>query len=160
MRRIAPADWPRIKEIYEAGIAGGDAAFPVTDPDFSAWSRRHLDFGRLAAVVGDVVAGWAALSPVEGPCAYEGVAEVSVYVDPERGRRGIGRRLLATLVQESEDAGIWTLQAQIFPENDASLRLHRSLGFRTVGTRARIGRLNGRWRDVVLLERRSTTVGR
>lgn len=159
IRRLAPEDWDAVRAIYLAGIAGGDATFETTAPGWDEWNRSHLPAPRLAAVDGEKIVGWAALSAVSARAVYAGVAEVSVYVAPARHGHGIGRALLEALVRESEQNGIWTLQATIFPENSASLSLHRSGGFREVGTRRRIGKMKGVWRDTVLLERRSTVVG-
>ena len=150
--------WPAVRAIYEQGIATGDATFETAAPSWAAWDAGHLAGHRLVAVVGGRVAGWAALSPVSERCAYAGVAEASVYVAASQTGRGVGRALLDRLVEGSEAAGIWTVQAGIFPENTASLALHRRCGFRTVGVRERLGKLDGRWRDVVLLERRSPLV--
>ena len=152
-------DWPAVAEIYRQGIATGNATFETEVPAWEVWDAGHLETGRLVARVGDAMAGWAALSPVSDRCAYAGVAEVSVYVAEDHRGRGVGRRLLAALIEASEEAGIWTLQAGMFPENEGSLALHRKLGFRVVGRRERLGTLDGRWRDVMLLERRSGTVG-
>ncbi|MCC2545214.1 N-acetyltransferase family protein [Hymenobacter sp. BT175] len=152
--------WPAVWAIYEQGIATGNATFQTSAPEWSEWTASHLPHSRLVFLdEQDCVLGWAALTPVSGRCVYAGVAEVSVYVaGPARGQ-GIGRQLLAELVRESEQQGIWTLQAGIFPENAASIRLHEAYGFRLVGRRERIGQLKGVWRDTVLLERRSPTVG-
>lgn len=152
-------DWPAVADIYRQGIESGDATFETAVPSREAWDALHLAAGRLVAREGDRVLGWAALSPVSDRCAYGGVAEVSVYVDAAARGRGLGRRLLEALVEASEEAGIWTLQAGIFPENEASLAIHRRCGFRVVGRRERLGRLAGVWRDVILLERRSGSVG-
>lgn len=152
-------DWPAVADIYRQGIESGDATFETAVPSREAWDALHLAAGRLVAREGDRVLGWAALSPVSDRCAYGGVAEVSVYVDAAARGRGLGRRLLEALVEASEEAGIWTLQAGIFPENEASLAIHRRCGFRVVGRRERLGRLAGIWRDVILLERRSGSVG-
>ncbi|HLL77617.1 MAG TPA: GNAT family N-acetyltransferase [Pyrinomonadaceae bacterium] len=152
-------DWGRVRSIYLEGIATGHATFETDAPTWEAWDAAHLKRPRLVARAGDEVLGWAALSPVSGRRVYGGVAEVSVYVG-ERGRgRGVGRALLEALIVESERGGIWTLQAGIFPENTASVKLHLRCGFREVGRRERIGKLNGVWRDTLLLERRSKTVG-
>lgn len=159
VRPLAPDDWRRVRAIYAAGIATGLATFETQVPEWEEWDASHLDEPRLVAEIGEEVVGWAALSPVSDRCVYGGVAEVSVYVDPDHRGRGVGSRLLARLVDESEERGYWTLQAGIFPENEASLRLHETHGFRTVGRRERLGRLDGRWRDVLLLERRSDRVG-
>lgn len=153
------ADWPVVADIYRQGIESGHATFEPEVPSREAWDRGHLEAGRLVAREGDRVLAWAALSPVSDRCVYGGVAEVSVYVDRGAQGRGLGRRLLEALVEASEAAGIWTLQAGIFPENEASLAIHRRCGFRVVGRRERLGRLAGEWRDVILLERRSTAVG-
>lgn len=156
---MAETDWSAVAEIYRQGIESGDATFETKVPSREVWDAAHLAAGRLVAREGDRVLGWAALSPVSDRCAYGGVAEVSVYVDRDARGRGLGRRLLDALVEASEKAGIWTLQAGIFPENEASLAIHRRCGFRVVGRRERLGRLAGEWRDVILLERRSGSVG-
>jgi len=153
------SDWEQVRSIYLEGIATGNATFETDAPDWDAWNRAHLDFGRLVARRSESVLAWAALSRVSNRAVYAGVAEVSVYVaSPERGK-GIGRELLVRLIDEAERNGIWTLQAGIFPENAASIALHKACGFREVGRRDRIGKLNGRWRDVVLLELRSLAIG-
>jgi phosphinothricin acetyltransferase len=151
--------WDEVRAIYAEGIATGDATFETECPDWPAWDAEHLAPGRLVAVEDGAVVGWAALGPVSGRCVYGGVAEVSVYVAEGARGRGIGRLLLEELVVASEAAGLWTLQAGIFPENEASLALHERCGFRRVGVRERLGQRDGAWRDVVLLERRSTVVG-
>ena len=149
-------DWPAVRTIYEAGIASGDATFETTTPSWEDWDRSHLADHRLVATDADgQVVGWAALSPVSDRCAYAGVAENSVYVHPEHQRRGIGSILLHALITRSEDAGYWTIQTGIFPDNIASLTVHQRAGFRIVGRRERIGQLDGVWRDTILLERRS-----
>lgn len=160
--RIEPmreVDWPAVADIYRQGIESGHATFETEAPSQEAWDAGHLEAARLVAREADRVLAWAALSPVSDRCVYGGVAEVSVYVEAAARGRGIGRRLLEALVEASEEAGIWTLQAGIFPENEASLVIHRSCGFRVVGRRERLGRLAGEWRDVILLERRSGSVG-
>jgi L-amino acid N-acyltransferase YncA len=156
---MRPAHWPRVRAIHREGIEGGDATFETEPPDWEAFDRSHLRRCRFVARAGGEILGWAALSPVSSRCVYAGVAEVSVYVAAAARGRGVGRRLLRRLIRASEAAGIWTLQAGIFPENGPSLALHRAFAFREVGVRERIGRRDGRWRDVVLLERRSPTVG-
>ena len=151
-----PADWPDVRTIYEAGIASGNATFETTTPSWADWDRSHLTDHRLVATDADGrVVGWAALSPASDRCAYVGVAEDSVYVDPEHHRRGIGSILLHALIAQAEDADYWTIQTGIFPENAASLTVHERAGFRVVGRRERIGQLAGVWRDTILLERRS-----
>ncbi len=156
---MVPADWPAVRTIYVEGIATGNATFEAAAPEWEKWDAGHLKACRIVAAQDDEVVGWAALSGVSSRCVYAGVAEVSVYVaDRTRGRR-IGSRLMEALVEASEGEGIWTLQAGIFPENVASLRLHEQHGFRVVGIRERLGCLAGRWRDVVLMERRSNVAG-
>jgi L-amino acid N-acyltransferase YncA len=159
IRPLAAADWPQVREIYEQGIATGNATLETAAPEWEAWDAAHLATCRFVAVEGGRVVGWAALTPVSGRCVYAGVAEVSVYVGAEARGRGVGRRLLAELVRESERHGIWTLQAGILAENDASVRLHERCGFRVVGRREKLGQLRGVWRDILLLERRSQVVG-
>jgi phosphinothricin acetyltransferase len=156
---MAATDWPAVRSIYEEGIATGHATFETAAPDWPEWDARHLPHSRLVARADGAVLGWAALSPVSSRCVYRGVAEVSIYVAARARGQGVGRALLAALIADSEQQGIWTLQAGIFPENLPSIALHRSAGFRTVGVRERIGCLGGTWRDTVLLERRSTVVG-
>ena len=152
-------DWGRVRAIYLEGIATGDATFETDAPDYEAWDAAHLKACRVVARAGDEVLGWAALSPVSSRCVYGGVAEVSVYVAASARGRGVGRALLASLVAESERNSLWTLQAGVLAENEASIRLHERCGFRVVGKRERLGKLKGAWRDVVLLERRSAVVG-
>lgn len=154
-----PGDWDYVRSIYVEGIATGHATFETIAPDWKTWDTGHLPFARLVARSENGVIGWAALSPVSGRCVYSGVAEVSVYV--ASGARGnkVGQGLLEALIIESESNGIWTLQAGILPENMASLELHKKCEFREVGRRERLGKLNGVWRDVIILERRSQIVG-
>ena len=158
VRDLRPEDWPRVAAVYAEGIRTGNATFETGVPSWEAWDAAHLAL-RLVTELNGEVAGWAALSPVSDRCCYSGVAEVSVYVAaPARGR-GVGRALLDELVSRSEAAGTWTLQAGVFPENEASVALHLACGFRIVGVRERLGELNGVWRDVFMLERRSEVVG-
>ncbi|HEY1435180.1 MAG TPA: GNAT family N-acetyltransferase [Thermoanaerobaculia bacterium] len=156
---LAPPDWDAVRQIYAEGIATGNATFETGVPSWEAWDRAHRSDSRLVARDEGRILGWAALSPVSDRCAYGGVAEVSVYVAASARGRGVGRRLLEALVLASEEAGLWTLQAGIFPENQASLAIHEVCGFRVVGVRQKLGRLSGVWRDVALLERRSPRVG-
>jgi phosphinothricin acetyltransferase len=169
---MPPDLWPAVREIYREGIATGNATFETEAPDWEKWDAGHRKDCRLVAlepfesnselvipIEKLTVIGWAALSPVSTRRVYTGVAEVSVYVASFARGRGVGKALLQALAQESERNGIWTLQAGIFPENVASLFLHKSCGFREVGVRHRIGQLAGSWRDVLLLERRSASVG-
>jgi L-amino acid N-acyltransferase YncA len=151
--------WSAVREIYRQGIETGNATFETLLPQWDKWNSGHLPGCRLVARNGPEIVGWAALSPVSVRSVYAGVAEVSVYVAQAARGRGAGRALLEALVEQSERAGIWTLQAGIFPENVASVTLHQSCGFRTLGVRRKIGQLKGVWRDVLLLERRSATVG-
>lgn len=152
-------DWPPVRAIYAEGIATGHATFAQSLPDWPTWDRDHLPNCRIVARRGDQVTGWAALSPVSSRCVYGGVAEVSLYVGAVHRGQGIGYTLLCALVAQSEAAGLWTLQAGIFPENRASVAVHERCGFRVVGRRERLGQMNGAWRDVLLLERRSTVAG-
>ncbi|SPE40287.1 GCN5-related N-acetyltransferase [Candidatus Sulfopaludibacter sp. SbA3] len=149
------SDWPEVRAIYLEGIATGNATFQKTAPDWQEWDSGHLAHSRLVARQDGKVLGWAALSRVSARPVYAGVAEVSVYVAARARGQGVGRLLLAGLVTESEQHGIWTLQAGIFPENEASVALHQAAGFRVVGVRERLGCMDGIWRDVVLMERRS-----
>lgn len=157
--KMDASDWPEVRAVYLEGIATGNATFELDAPDWTAWNDLHLPFGRLVARNDDRAVGWSALSAVSGRCVYSGVAEVSVYVAAAARGNGIGRDLLRRLIEESEQHGIWTLQAGIFPENVASISIHRRCGFREVGRRERLGKLQGVWRDVVLLERRSERAG-
>jgi len=167
---MPPQLWPSVREIYRQGIATGNATFETEFPDWEDWDSRHRKNCRLVALepmeeealvgIKDIrVLGWAALSPVSTRRAYSGATEVSVYVDEKARGNGVGRSLLQALITESELNGIWTLQSGIFPENVTSVGLHKSLGFREVGVRRRIGKLGEVWRDVLLLERRSAVVG-
>ncbi|MBT2691379.1 N-acetyltransferase [Bacillus sp. ISL-47] len=152
-------DWEDARAIYLVGIATGHATFQKGAPSWGEWDAGHSRDCRLAARSEGKVLGWAALSPVSSRCVYEGVAEVSVYVKQDSKGKGIGGLLLKSLISESERNGYWTLQAGIFPENAASLQLHKKCGFREVGRRERIGKMDGVWRDTILLERRSNVVG-
>jgi phosphinothricin acetyltransferase len=158
LRELQPEDWAAVRAIYEEGIRGGDATFEIEPPSWERFDAVHPEF-RLVAERDGSVLGWAALSPVSDRCCYEGVGEVSVYVAETARGSGLGRALLDELVRRSEQAGYWTLNAGVFPENEASIRLHKACGFREVGVRERLGQLHGVWRDVVLLERRSTVLG-
>jgi L-amino acid N-acyltransferase YncA len=152
-------DWGAVRAIYLEGIVTGNATFERSAPDWPDWDQGHLKCCRLVARLGSEIVGWTALSPVSRRPVYTGIAEFSIYVAERARRRGIGSALLQALVDASEPEGIWTLQSGIFPENAPSLELCRRFGFRTVGTRERIGCMNGRWRDVVLVERRSAIAG-
>jgi phosphinothricin acetyltransferase len=155
--RIEPLredDWPAVAAIYREGIETRLATFETEVPEWSGWDNAHLPEPRLVTRDGDEVVGWAALTPVSRRAVYKGVADLSVYVATAARGQGVGRALLEALCESVRTAGLWTLQAGVFPENEASLALHRSVGFRDVGIRERIGRLDGVWRDVVLLELR------
>jgi L-amino acid N-acyltransferase YncA len=158
---MEPEDWLAVARIYRAGIAAGNATFEHTVPSWEQWRASRLSEPCLVARgEADEVLGWAALTAASSRPVYSGVAEVSIYVDPDHARRGVGRALLVALVDASERAGLWTLRAGIFPENEASIALHESCGFRLLGAHERIGQMpDGRWRDVVLYERRSEVVG-
>jgi L-amino acid N-acyltransferase YncA len=158
IRDLRPDDWPAVRTIYEQGIRSGHATFETETPAWERWDAAHPDL-RLVAELDGTVAGWAALSPASARHCYRGVGEVSVYVAEEARGAGLGRTLLEELVERSEQAGYWTLTAGVFPENEASVRLHHACGFREVGVRERLGELRGVWRDVILLERRSRLVG-
>ncbi|GGV00755.1 N-acetyltransferase [Kitasatospora aureofaciens] len=155
---MLPQHAEQVLAIYQAGIDGGDATFETTAPTWEAFNASRLPEHRLVALDGDRVLGWAAVVPVSDRCAYAGVVEHSVYVHPDAQGQGVGLALLTALLDSTDAAGIWTVQSGIFPENTASLALHTKAGFRIVGTRERLGRHLGRWRDVVLVERRSPTV--
>jgi L-amino acid N-acyltransferase YncA len=146
--------WPAVERIYAQGLATGDASFETEPPSWERFQAGHLPGHLLVALEADAVLGWAVLSPVSDRCAYQGVAEDSVYVAESARGRGVGRALLTQLTERAESAGIWTVQAGIFPENTASVALHHACGFRTVGLRERLGQREGIWRDVLLLERR------
>ncbi|MBV8552159.1 MAG: N-acetyltransferase [Acidobacteriaceae bacterium] len=156
---MRPQDWDSVRAIYLEGIATGDATFETSAPSWARWDESHLASCRLVARGRSGILGWAALSPVSRRRVYAGVAEVSIYVAQRARNRGIGRALLSALIRLSEQENIWTLQAGIFPENIASIELHKREGFRIVGTRERLGCMKGCWRDVVLMERRSVRVG-
>lgn len=159
IRLLTATDWPSVVAIYQEGIDTGQATFETAVPTWEQWDAGHLESGRLVAELEGSVVGWAALTPVSGRCVYAGVAEVSVYVAAAARGQGVGKLLLRTLVETSEANGIWTLQAAMFPENKGSVALHKSLGFRRVGVRKKLGQLHGIWRDVLLMERRSSRVG-
>ena len=155
IRQLEPGDWQDVARIYEEGILTGNATFETAVPSWEAWDAGHLGDHRLVVTLDGDVVGWAALSAVSDRACYSGVAEHSIYVAERARGLGFGRQLLAALIASSEARGFWTLQAGVFPENEASIALHTALGFRVVGVRERLGRAHGVWRDVVLLERRS-----
>jgi phosphinothricin acetyltransferase len=159
IRAMTAADWESVRAIYLAGIATRQATFETDAPSWANWNNSHLPQARLTAIANENIVGWAALSPVSSRSVYQGVAETSVYVDSKTRGNGVGKLLLQALVEESERSGIWTLQASIFPENLASISIHKLCGFHQVGTRERIAKMNGLWRDTWLFERRSRVVG-
>ena len=158
LRPLEPDDWTAAAEIYWEGMRGGLATFETEVPSWEEWDRGHLQHHRLVAEILGEVVGFAALAPISSRRCYSGVAENSVYVAREARGLGIGRALLERLIEGAEEAGIWTIQTSVFPENRASLALHERCGFRVVGTRERIAKRDGVWRDVVFLERRSGVV--
>lgn len=158
IRKLIAEDWQEVKLIYQKGIDTGNATFQTSAPSWEDWNISHLTSCRIVAENDGHIIGWAALTPVSSRCVYAGVAEVSVYVDPEHSGKGIGLILLNELVKQSEAEGIWTLQAGIFPENTASLRIHEKAGFRILGIREKIGKQNGIWRNTAFLERRSQLI--
>ena len=154
IRPLLPSDWPAVAAIFAEGIATGDATFETTVPAWEDWDARHLPEHRFVAEVDGEIVGWIAAVPYSRREVFRGVGEESVYVAERARELGVGRTLLSALIASARDGGLWTLQAGVFPENEASLALHRAHGFREVGTRERIGELGGAWRDVVLLELR------
>jgi L-amino acid N-acyltransferase YncA len=156
---MVASDWPDVAAIFLQGIATGNATFETLAPTWEQWDRAHLPFGRLVARTGKTVSGWAAMSKVSQRSCYSGVAELSVYVATSARGQGVGDALMKAAIKASEAAGIWTLQGVIFPENKASLRMCAANGFRELGRRERVGKRDGKWRDTVLVERRSKVVG-
>ena len=150
--------YPAVQKIYQAGIDTGNATFETKAPEWEIWNGKFMEAHRFVAIENEVVIGWAALSGVSSRCVYEGVCEVSVYVSPSASGKGIGTKLLQQLIADSEENKIWTLQASVFPENVASIRIHEKLGFRQVGYREKIAKRDGIWRNTVLLERRSLVI--
>lgn len=159
IENLSQKHWPQVKKIYEEGIATGNATFQQTAPSWEEWDNAHLKSCRLIAIENNEVIGWAALTPLSGRCIYAGVAEVSVYVSKDARGKGVGKKLLQALINESEQNNLWTLQAGIFPENTGSIKIHEACGFRLVGKREKIGKMNGVWRDTLLFEKRSDRVG-
>ncbi len=156
---IQEQHYTEVTNIYLQGIATGNATFQTTAPTWQSWSESHLKHSRIAGFINNEMAGWAALTPVSSRCVYAGVAEVSIYIATQHQGKGIGYQLLNELVKSSEKNGLWTLQAGIFPENTGSIRLHEKCGFRVIGYREKIGQMNGVWRDNIIMERRSKTIG-
>ncbi len=158
-RAMLPEHWSAVSQIYKEGIDTGVATFEKEIPTYESWDANHIKTCRIVAVVDEQIVGWAALSPVSSRCVYGGVGEVSVYVGSAFRGHKIGEALLRKLILESEQAGLWTLQSGVLPENIASLKLHEKVGFRKIGFREKIGKLDGVWKDNILLERRSRVVG-
>ncbi|PIQ21523.1 MAG: N-acetyltransferase [Cytophagales bacterium CG18_big_fil_WC_8_21_14_2_50_42_9] len=156
---MLPQHWQAVKTIYLEGIATGQATFQTEAPSWEDWDQAHLSYCRLVAVEDNKVLGWVALSPVSSRCVYAGVAEVSIYIGQHHRGKRVGLQLLQSVISESEKHNIWTLQAGIFPENAASLKLHEKVGFRLLGYREKVGQMHGVWRNVNLLERRSQVIG-
>ncbi len=159
IREMTLADWEQVSQIYAEGITTGFATFEQTIPNYKNWDQAHVAECRLVAEQGGKIYGWAALSPVSSRCVYGGVGEVSVYVGSQSRGKGVGKMLLEQLIIESENAGYWTLQSGIFPENEASIHLHKKVGFRYIGKREHVGKLEGAWKDNLLFEKRSKTIG-
>jgi len=155
---LRPEHWPEVARIYAEGIATGDATFETSVPSWDDWDSAHLEAHRLVALDGGRLVGWAAVSAVSDRCVYGGVVENSVYVAEDARGQGVGRVLLDALIVSTEEAGVWTIQTGIFPENVVSVRLHEQVGFEIVGRRKKLGKLRGVWRDVLLLERRSLII--
>jgi L-amino acid N-acyltransferase YncA len=158
VRDLRPGDWAEVARVYAEGIATGNATFETEVPSWAAWDAAHLAGHRFLAERDGRALGWIALSPASRRPCYAGVAEISVYVAEAARGKGVGTELLAAVIAGADRDGLWTLQTSVFPENEASLALLRRFGFRTVGTRERIGRLQGVWRDTVMVERRSEVV--
>lgn len=158
-RPMREEDWISVAEIYRQGIETGNATFEMEIPAWDKWDSSHLRTCRIVATIGKSIVAWAALVPVSKRKVYSGVAEISIYVSDKYQGHGIGTRLLENLITKSEKEGFWTLQAVIFPENIVSLKIHQDLGFRKVGFREKIGKMDGNWRETILLERRSKIAG-
>jgi len=159
VRNMKPSDWEAVARIYLEGITTGFATFETTSPTYEKWDKAHTKECRLVAESDGEILGWAALSPVSSRCVYGGVGEVSVYISDKSRGKGVGKLLMRHLIDESEKAGFWTIQAGIFPENTASIKLHEKMGFRYIGKRERVGKIHGAWKDNLLFEKRSNIVG-
>ena len=159
LRKLHDQDAAAVLDIYQKGLDTGEASFETKAPDWTTWQSKYHPFCKLVWEQQGQVQGWAALAPVSARDCYRGVAEVSIYVAPHCAGQGIGSQLMAALVRDSERNGIWSLYSSIFPQNQATLKLHLQHGFRQVGRRERIAQLGGRWRDTLILERRSDKVG-
>ncbi|MDF2843489.1 MAG: sortase-like acyltransferase [Herbinix sp.] len=160
IEKMHPEDWPQVSEIYLTGIRTGIATFQSDVPTWEEWNKSHSENCRFVARSGNAILGWIALTPISGRCVYAGVAEVSIYISEESRNQGVGTELLAELIWRSEEAGYWTLQAAIIKDNIASRELFRKCGFREIGFREKLGKMaDGKWYDVVMVEKRSTSVG-
>jgi L-amino acid N-acyltransferase YncA len=159
IRQFSKDDWSNVAEIYRQGIETRNATFEASVPDYETWTKKFHAHLLWVAVINDQVVGWAGLQPVSVRKVYEGVVEVTIYIHSEFAGKGIGKALMNHLIEQSENSGIWTLYASIFPENTASIRLHQSAGFREIGYREKIAQLDGKWRNTILFERRSKKVG-
>lgn len=159
IRAMEAKDWPQVAQIYAEGMATGNATFETQMPSYESWDQSHLADCRLVAEADGKLLGWVALSPVSSRCVYGGVAEVSIYIAAAARGQGVGKALLETVIVQSEARGLWSLQAGIFPENLPSRQLHEKMGFRYIGHKEKVGKLNGVWRNNTLYERRSTTIG-
>ncbi len=160
IRPLEKADYPRVRQIHQQGLDGGNAAFLTQAKDWQTWDQQRAKAGRLVALIEDEIVAWACLNDVSSNCYYDGVGETSIYVDSAFQGRGVGLTLLHALVDAAEQAGYWTLQALIFPENTVSIHIHQQAGFKVLGVHEKLGSRHGVWRDVVRLERRSDVVGR
>ena len=159
IRAMCPGDFPAVAAIYREGLATRQATFETEVPDWEHWNTKYMDICRLVADDHGAVLGWAALLSVSSRAVYRGVAEVSIYIGASSRGKRVGSRLMEALIKGSEEHGIWTLQSSLFPENRASVQIHKRFGFREIGYRERIAQLNGKWRNTVLYERRSSVIG-
>jgi L-amino acid N-acyltransferase YncA len=159
IRELTKEDYPSVSNIYREGIETKNATFETEAPDWEYWNKSKLPYCRLCAVIENEVVGWAALSPTSSRYVYRGINEVSIYISTRHSNKGAGKKLMRALIDESEKNGVWTLYASIFPENKASIHLHKSFGFRKIGYMEKAGCMDGVWRDTVLLERRSKITG-
>lgn len=159
LRAMIASDWEAVASIYTDGIATGFATFETSVPSYEAWNETHMQSCRIVATQNETILGWAALSAVSSRCVYGGVAEVSIYIKKDSRGMGVGKFLMKNLITESEQIGLWTLQSGIFPENEGSIELHKKVGFRYIGKRERVGKLHGIWKDNILFEKRSKTIG-
>lgn len=159
LRKMNDSDWPLVAKVYRQGIETKNSTFETEVPSWESWDKSHLKLCRIVAVSEGSLAGWVALNGISARKVYSGVAEVSIYISEKFKRQGLGTMLLDKIITDSEKEGFWTLQAVMFPENIASLRLHKKMGFRVIGYREHIAKMDGKWRDVILLERRSKNTG-